>query len=134
MFSIRKITRRCTTPALLTLGLAMLGGGCANIHDNQPAPLSTRPLTIDQAMQARIWDRTVATYQNGSVVAGRTLYPYRPVGNLPYWAYPPVEAGLFYGQTLAMPVTAFLEPDPAVYSGVIVEPTYNAVPPIQVVR
>jgi hypothetical protein len=112
-------------------------GGCAqvaNIHDNQPEALSPAPLAIDQAMQARIWDRTVAYYENGSVVAGRTLYPYRPADNLPYWAYPPLEAGLFYGQTLAMPVTAFLEPDPAVYSGAIVGPTYNAVPPIQTVR
>jgi hypothetical protein len=120
--------------AVLGLGLMVLAPGCShieNIHDSKPESLAPQALTTDQAMQARIWDRTTATYENGSVVAGGTLMPYRPADNLPWWGYVPLEMGLFYGQIFAMPVQAFIEPHPATYPGVVIEPMYNKVEPAQ---
>lgn len=144
MYSIHNIIQRghvkpihWIASTVLSVGLAAMASGCShivNIHDNTPEAVAPETLKIDEAMQARIWDRTTATYENGSVVAGGTLMPYRPADNLPWWEYVPLEMGLFYGQIFAMPVQAFIEPHPATYPGVVIKPMYNAVEPAPTVK
>lgn len=114
---------------------AMLGG-CAmqcpveRVKNSPPEAQPQNALIIDQAMQARDWQRASANYANGNVLAGPTGFLFAPNEKAPDWEYGLIESPLFVGQTVGLPITLTLTPPwtPVLYSGATVEPTYTAVP------
>src|SRR5947208_4697687 len=86
MCSIRK-TQEWLGRAALTLAaagsvMAMLGGCQANVPAGVE-PVQNKPLIIDEAMQRREWDRSVAYYPNGDTVAGGTGYMFQTHETIP---------------------------------------------------
>jgi hypothetical protein len=102
------------------------------IRNAPPDTPGDAPLLVDQAMQIRDWDRSTALYANGDTIAGNTGFWYQPRWHQPEWVYPIIETPLFVGQTLALPVTLSIQPPwkQVNYTGVSMEPTYSAMPPL----
>jgi hypothetical protein len=100
MFSIRK-------PAItaLIIGMGMLAGCQVEMkpHDFGPAPLSSTPITTDQAMEVRQWDLSVASYANDAVLAHPTYSPLQP-DRLKYDGNAILEPILFLGDVVYIPV------------------------------
>jgi hypothetical protein len=93
---------------------------------------NTTPLLIDQAMQSRDWNRSVALYSSGNTIAGPTGFLYQLNWNNPGWSYAVLETPLFIGQALALPVTLAIAPpwNKVRYTGDWIGPTYTAMPPL----
>ena len=125
------------TKALMAMGV-LLAGGCMSQCplqkvENTPAERENQaPIMVDPAMQLRNWDRSTAYYGNGNVVAGPTGFRYIPRWGQPEPFYVAEEVPLFIAQTIALPVVLILTPPwtPELYTGVTVEPTYTAMPPV----
>ena len=122
---------RTVLMAAAGLGAGVLGG-CAHVENTPPEPTPATPLLIDEAMQARVWNRETAWYENGDTVAGGTGFPYRakPGQDKPWYAVE--DPGLFVAQTVAFPVTVwFTRPwEERTWTGQTVEPTYTAQLPL----
>ena len=132
----RHWTRRRLAP-LLALSGALAGalagaGGCAQKAEQ---PYTPPPLVIDDAMQRREWERSVAYYPNGDTVSGHNRFPLRsdtPEGSREYGAAAyDIVASL--GQTIALPFTYIFIPPfaPAVYTGEDFGRTYTGMPPMR---
>jgi hypothetical protein len=121
------------TPAKVALGALLLGGCVQPMTATPEAPLTEEPMVIDQAMQVRDWDRSAAVYTNLSFVAGSPGFWYQPKWNEPDWTYAVVEAPLFLGQALILPITVWFPPqwEPVNYAGLKMAPTYHAMPPLR---
>ncbi len=139
MFSIRNHRRKL--PALFHVALSMAAsasfmilGGCQRARPPQPDALNDAPLIVDEAMQIRDWDRSVAYYPSGAVVAGspRVTFVPRYETRLAYAADPLI--GL--GNILLIPFTLFATPPGAKVAsrGAIVPPTHTAVPEVRVIE
>jgi hypothetical protein len=123
------------------LALAAVAGiaGCHPGPGPAAEAYSTEPLVVDEAMQARDWPRTTAEFQATNVEAGATRFPYAPQTSGtgsdravfgPERSNAALDTVYFVGQSLALPFTYFWD-RPSVkktYSGVVYEPTYNAMP------
>lgn len=136
----RGVHRRARVTLALALSAAAgLAGGCACKPPAQAEPVSTAPMPIDEAMQARDWPRSEAQFQSGAVAAGATRFRYSPKpveqgvdrGVLgPERRNAVLDTGYFIGETLLLPFTYIFEP-PFVeksHRGVFYEPTYTAMP------
>lgn len=129
-------TRKSKTAGLrlacgAALALAGLAGGCQWAGPPPTERVNTTPVVIDEAMQRRDWDQSVAYYQNGAVVAGPTATYLRPDPELPELAQGALETPLFVANVVIFPFTWVAAPPWAdvVYRGMNLEPTYTAAPP-----
>lgn len=118
--------------ALFATGFAGLVGGCQKISTAPPAALNEAPMLVDQAMQIRDWNRSTAIYTNMSFVAGAPGYWFEAKYDNPYWSYALLEAPLFLGQSIILPITIWFPPQwqPVDYAGLKMDPTYHAMPPL----
>jgi len=110
----------------------MLGGCQANVPAGVDRVQSS-PLIIDDAMQKRDWERSVAYYPNGDTVAGGTGYMFQTHETITgEWraVADPIMAVLNIG---LLPVGLFANSpfSSQVYQGAIIPPTYTANPPLQ---
>jgi hypothetical protein len=118
--------RRLVPLALLSASIA----GCSAQPQSQQ-PIRS-PMVVDQAMQRRDWERSVAPFPNGSTVSGYNRFPWRtdlqPGSNEYGAALYDVVASL--AQTIALPFTYLFIPPfaKAVYHGDVIGPTYTAMP------
>jgi hypothetical protein len=112
-----------------TLGI---GAGCQLRPRSYPAAVDQTPLIVDQAIQFRDWDPSVAYYANGSVPAWPTRFPFVPKPTVPDVREGMYEPAQFVGQSFALPVMAILMPPftPVLWQGEVVPPTYTAQPPL----
>lgn len=127
-----RLMTHAKTSAKVALGGLLLGGCVQPMTDTPTAPLVEEPMVIDQAMQVRDWDRSTAVYTNLAFVAGSPGFWYQPKWDQPDWTYAVVEAPLFLGQALILPITVWFPPQwqPVNYAGLKMEPTYHAMPPL----
>jgi hypothetical protein len=139
MYSILKQQSAARTGIKLLLGAGALWsavgatGGCTRNSRPNPDAYNDTPLIVDEAMQRREWDPTLATYPSGDTVASPTGFWYRPKDDMGYVERQLVEVPLFIGQVFMMPYTMIEEPltDTKVYPGAIQESTYTASPPLE---
>ena len=130
----RYATRRRLMP--LALLAAAAGASIAGCARPTPQPAYTPPpMLVDEAMQKRDWERSVAYYPNGDTVSGYNRFPIRSdaqVGEAEYTdaAY---DIGASLVQTVALPFTyLFIPPfSRAVYTGEQIGPSYTAMPPMR---
>ena len=116
--------------AFTGLAVALLGG-CQKVEPMPQADvLQSTPLVIDEAMQKREWPRQTVYYQNGDTLAGPTLYPFEPAGDLPDWQYLIMDDLVYLGNTVLLPFSFFVTPpwSSVQYAGVQYEPTNTAQP------
>jgi hypothetical protein len=108
--------------------LAVVIAGCGT-KSQQPTP---SPLVVDEAMQRREWERSVAPVPNGSTVSGYNRFPLRtetqPEDN--EYALAAYDVGASLAQTIALPFTYLFIPPfaKAVYHGEVIGPSYTAMP------
>ena len=114
--------------ALTTLAIS----GCAQ---QQPQQATPPPMIIDEAMQKRDWEPSVAYIPNGDTVAGVNRFPLRSGGEYTEGATPDYAgAALDYGahlvQTLALPFTYLFVPpfEPQVYRDEEIGPSHTGMP------
>jgi hypothetical protein len=107
--------------------------GCQPVQPTVSEKLNDRPLIIDEAMQQRNWEPTVARYQSGATVAGPTGFLFEPLDTMPQWQQGLVETPLFVGQVILLPVTLIAQPvwTPVTYRGIRTEASYTAAPPLE---
>ncbi len=110
------------------MGAAMAGCYHAPAPRNAPTP----PLIIDSAMQQREWSQSEAYYQNGGVKSTplRTVFTTGPHQSRILTTG--LETGAFVGNAVNMPFTLLNHPfdSKVVYHGEVLEPTFNAMPPL----
>ncbi|HWB54391.1 MAG TPA: hypothetical protein VG722_09365 [Tepidisphaeraceae bacterium] len=124
MYSIRNV--KILISALLVVG------GCQMADYHEPrAELQKRPIIVDEAMQHRDWSTSVATIPSGAIVAGPTLFAFKPATYMD----PPLngsmfEIGTFLGNIAVMPITALADPPwtPTAYHGVNLPASYTMSP------
>jgi hypothetical protein len=111
-------------------------GGCQHYSDPEPDRLITTPMTIDPAMQRRDWPVTTAYYANTATIAGPRGFNYQPESDLSdvsrgFW-----EPMLALGQIVWLPIDLVVNPqwESRAYYPVRVDPTYHAVPALDVNR
>jgi hypothetical protein len=137
MYSIRKESAARSGMKLMIGAGALFSAvamvGCSRIATPNPDVYSDTPLIVDEAMQRREWEPTVAYYPSGDVVAGPTGFWYRPKDDLGYVERQLVEVPIFVGQVALLPYRVIKEPltETKVYPGAIQEPTYTASPPLE---
>jgi hypothetical protein len=125
--SRQTFARRSLVP--LALLAASITGCGTQTQQQQP---TRSPMVVDEAMQRRDWERSVAPFPNGSTVSGYNRFPLRtdlqPGDNEYGAAVYDVCASL--GQTIALPFTYLFIPPfaKAVYHGDVIGPTYTAMP------
>lgn len=132
MSSIRKAPLGALAVAALAAA-ALSGGGCANGVRPEPIVEASEPMVVDEAMQARDWDASVAYYPNGDTIGGIDRAPIKPrfIPSDPY-----VQGGaapfLFIAQALAAPVSFLWAPpfEPVATQGEVFRPTYTGAPPL----
>lgn len=126
-FSAENHTMRKLLP-LIVAASALLG--CAQ---QRPAP-TPPPMVIDEAMQRRDFDRSVAHYPNGDTVAGVNRFPFRRrrPGGVNDYQGGAVDIVVSMAETVALPFTyLFIPPfEPQVSHGEDIPPTYTAMPPM----
>jgi hypothetical protein len=121
-------------------GVGAGAGGCAQQQQHATLPV---PMDIDPAMQRRDWERSVAWYPNGDVVAGVDRFPLRSYGSRMSGAdYNPdyTNAALDFGanliQTAALPFTYLVVPpfERQVFTEEAIPATYTAMPDMRPAR
>jgi hypothetical protein len=133
MFSIRKMT----CGAMVTmLGLVALSAGCQRAYQPEVAKLNDRPMKVDAAMKLRRWDQTTSNYQNGGVPAWTTTFKREPQEDLNWWKAQIMGPTVFVGNVVFMPVVVVTDKPNRLrtYRGVIVPPSWHAMPPLDPVQ
>ncbi|HEX8524349.1 MAG TPA: hypothetical protein VF669_18990 [Tepidisphaeraceae bacterium] len=127
MFSIRK-------GAVAALALAAVAGCRTTVNSAQKADLNTTPLVVDEAMQKRDWDRSVAHYANGDTLAGPSLIVIETSAPDPYQRLADPVVNIV--NDAMIPVTTILFPPwkDVIYQGVQTPPTYTAQPAPREIR
>jgi hypothetical protein len=102
------------------------------VRNSPPLSLTAPVIDVDEAMQARDWDRSVARYKSGAVVAGPIGFLYQPRSGQNQWRYQIVDLPLFLGNTALLPFAFAQTPPwkPVEWKADTVEPTYTGVPPL----
>ena len=124
-------TRRTT--AVLLMGAACVLVGCSTREKVTYEPVNRKPIVGDEAMALRAdWPRAVSHYQNGSVAAFSTRYPYETNASVPETDNLFLEPVLFFGQVILLPAELVANPpgQVQVWHGVVYPPTYTAQPPL----
>lgn len=112
--------------------LAMIAGCQVQQPIPGPEPVSTTPILVDPAMQARNWDPSVANYQSDLVMAWPDYAPLKSKSK-PMWETPFTETGLFIGNTFYLPYGMCVDDLPTkmiAYKSMNMEPTFTAMPPL----
>jgi hypothetical protein len=110
---------------------AVMGGCQANVP-NSTERLNNSPLIVDEAMQAREWDRSTAFYANGDTVSGGTGYMFHTHETIPDGYRRVIEPGVAAMNIGLLPVGVFVNTPfkPQVQQGAIIPPTHSAMPPL----
>ena len=142
MSSCLRRTRAAILLALSVGGVAGAGAGSGGCTQQQQAPLPVA-MDIDQAMQRRDWERSVAWYPNGDVVAGVNRFPIRSYDsrmnaadyNPDYWNAT-LDLGAALIQTVALPFTYLVVPpfESQLFTEEAIPPTYTAMPNMRPAR
>lgn len=117
--------------AMLAAGWA--AAGCSTQQKVVYDPVNTKPIVGDDAMAFRAdWQRNVAPYPSGDVVAWSTRFPYTDQETRFDQANLVLDTVLFVGQTAFLPVQLIANPpgDVQVWYGVKYPPTFTAQPPL----
>jgi hypothetical protein len=122
-------TRTLLTVTASTL-LAGLLGGCVESSTSTAGAISTEPLIIDPAMQARTWEPTVAYYANGDTPSWSTGFAYAPRTDLEPYQYYFADTGTYLLNVVTSPYTFYKQRGGIVSTGVQLPPTYTAMPPL----
>ena len=128
----RSSATRRLLPLLAVAGALGAASGCAR---PAPRPYTPPALVVDEAMQLREWERSVAYYPNGDTVSGHNRFPIRsdltPGSNEFGAAAYDIVASM--AQTVALPFTYLVIPPlaPAVYTGEDFGSTYTGMPPMR---
>ena len=105
--------------------------GC--LKETKPVAYTTHaPLIVDDAMQQRDWPRSVAHFANGETPAGPTEFIFQHNPDAPRWV-PAITDGPMSGLNIAaIPISYLFTPpwEQVIYPSGVVEPTYNAMPPM----
>ncbi len=120
--------------AIGSLSLAAISGCQLNVNRPIKADLNQTPLVVDEAMQKRDWDRSVARYANGDTLAGPDLIVFDNTTPDPYMRLTdPVISTI---NDSLVPVTTILFPPwkDVIYQGVQTPPTYTAQPAWRVLK
>ncbi len=103
------------------------------MKETKPVAMTSHaPLVVDEAMQRRQWPRTVAHFANGESPAGPTGFVLEHNPNAPKWV-PAITDGPLFGVNIAAIPIGYLFTPPwtsTIYPSGVVEPTYNAMPPL----
>ena len=118
---------------LYSLSSILLLPGC--MKETKPvAAVNRSPLIVDEAMQQRIWPRTVVRFQNGETPAGPTGFILEHNPDVPHdpgrrWS---TDTPLFLANVLVMPVGyMFTAPwQRVIYPAGVAEPSFTGIPPI----
>lgn len=129
MFSTRN--RRPALAAAAALPLLSVAPGCLK-QTAPPAPVSHAPLVVDPAMERRRWPAVAAHYQNGETPAWPTGFVLGHRPDAPKWTPVVTDGPLFFANIVAMPIGYAFTPGwtRVMYPVSVVEPTYNAMPPL----
>jgi hypothetical protein len=124
-----------TTTLLLAAALAATGVGCARTTTSTPFPVAEIDSAVNPTATVRQWPAVSATYANGSVEAGNTLFRYDPVAGKNEYTYYYADIGTYLANLATMPYTAAMvlahkEPGSVVYKGVELAPSHYGVPPL----
>ena len=127
MCSTLKRHRKTIAIALLAAGALV---GCqANVPPSM-SKVNNTPLPIDDAMQRRDWDRSVAYYPNGDTVGGGTGYMFQTHETVtdPYRRV--VDPAVSSMNMVLLPIGVFVNTPfkPQVAQGEMLPPTYTAQP------
>ncbi len=116
---------------LLSSILAAALPGCVK-QTKPPATISRAPLVVDEAMQMRVWPKSVVRFQNGETPAWPTGFVLEHNPKAPKWMPVATDGPLFVINMFALPIGyAWTTPwTPVVYPSGVVPPTYNAMPPL----
>lgn len=130
----RNSFRRRLNPLTLLAG-AVAGASLVGCAGPARRPYTPPPMVVDEAMQKRDWERSVAYYPNGDTVSGHNRFPIRSdarIGESEY-ADAAYDIGASLVQTVALPFTYLFIPPfaPAVYTGEQIGPSYTAMPPMR---
>ena len=137
MCSIHKATHALASRRLLVslspCLFVVLSIGCSTREKVTYDPVNRKPIVGDDAMALRAdWPKEVAHYQNGSVVAWSTRYPYQTTPTRPERENLVLEPTMFIAQTLLLPVELIANPpgEHQIWHGVEYPPSYTAQPPL----
>lgn len=110
-----------------------LAGGCAVKQPPGPDAVSRAPLTVDEAMQRRVWPTSVAQYADGQTTGWPTGFIFVPRTN-PVWQAALGDIPVFVTNCMAMPIVLLFEPPwvPVTYPRGEIEPSFTAMPPLPV--
>jgi len=127
-----------TTARRLLLALLALSGGITGCAQPQQQAHTPPPLVVDEAMQMRDFERSVAYYPNGDTVSGIDRFPIRSTHNEGdnQYASAAFDLAASLGQTIALPFTYLFVPPftRGVYHGDDVGPSYTAMPEMRLPR
>lgn len=115
---------------VLAAAFAPLAGGCQDVPLEYSGEVNTTPLLVDQAMQKRSWETTVAYYPSGAIVADNIGFYLQPREDMRKWVYVTHATGVFLTDTIFLPYWMITKPHTQIYRGVVVEATYTAQPPL----
>ena len=136
MFSTRKNVVRSLSRAAVVASapLFLISTGCQRVQPNRPVALNDNPIVVDEAMQIRDWDGSIANYASGAVVAGAPRVTWEPKYDNRYnYAFDPA---IGVANIAFIPFTYVRTPwgKTVVHRGAITPPTHTAVPPVSVVE
>ncbi len=125
---------RNTSAPLLLLGMAMVSG-CIGYTTSEQRALAPEPQTnvtfeAPATQPVRDYDQTAALYQNGDIGSDTTAFRYKSADNVHVLLIPIVESGIYIGNLVTSPYTAFEQREGIVSTGPQFAPTYTGVPPL----
>jgi hypothetical protein len=126
------LTPRRFTTSLLSLALVVGVSACTLKQTPQPEPITHAPLVVDEAMQLRQWNISVAHYQNGATVGTSTSFLLAHSPNAPRWTAALTDTPMFVVNSMASPVVLICSPpwQRVIYPSGGIEASYNAMPPL----
>jgi hypothetical protein len=130
MCSIRKFGFLIVAP----LSMAALAGCQLNVNRPIKADLNQTPLVVDEAMQKRDWDRSVARYANGDTIGGPHLIVLQNTTPDPWMRV--TDPVISVINDSLVPITTVLAPPwkDVIYQGVQTPPTYTAQPASRIIK
>jgi hypothetical protein len=126
--------RKCGLVIIAPLAVVALGGCRYNVNRPVKADLNQTPLVVDEAMQKRDWDRSVARYANGATIAGPDLIVLENTTPDPVMRVS--DPVISVVNDSLVPITTVLFPPwkDVIYFGVETPPTYTAQPASRVIK
>jgi hypothetical protein len=117
-----------------SLALAAITGCRPAVNRPVKADLNQTPLVVDEAMQKRDWDRSVARYANGDTIAGPDLISYENTTPEPLMRVTDPVFSVINDSLVPISII-FLPPwKDVIYQGVQFPPTYTAQPAPRIIK